>query len=675
LGALAKLPNSNSKISLKQKKIFKHALNVFVGSKPNKYFLKAIELTYKIPNMVKPSWQFDIIYGRESGASKGMIESFEGNYNYYLPREVIQNVRDAHDPDTGKPAKVVFDLQYFTPNMFPGYDEFVDILKKGKEFWPPENEKEHNFLDNALKCISAGQIPVLKISDFNTYGLDGDEDDRKSPWYALVKAEGATSKYGSEGGSFGLGKGAPLAASYLRTIFYSTVNRKGENIFQGVAEIVSHFDDEKRKKAGSGSYGLPLQRSIRDKELIDSHFLRKDVGLDIYIMGYKVEENWKEALSESVLRNFWPAIQANLLEVDIGGILLNSANLEEVLTERYINEPFKDSSTPEGNPLKYFEALKDGKFFSDHLKNLGEVKFYFLRVEDPLNRVAMIRKSKMVIYTRDFRWHAPYAGVFICDSDEGNKELRRMEPPEHDKWDKDRNRNKGKEIDKELTKFIRGALKSLTTVKSEGEIEIPELHKYLPYSQDGSHEGSGNRSSGIVYTGKEGIVETSKEIGTKESLERSVESSVYRVEVKNKSDNNAGKKKNQLVRGIGEGKEKKKSKKRASDTGKNEGEGNLSIKMTSRIFLKEIQEPYLNYRVIIKSEEEKMCSLKLHGVGEEGVEQVEIAEVMDETGKNYLFNGSLIKNVTLTKDKSFILDIKLVSKFKISLKVEGYANI
>lgn len=625
--------------------------------------------------MEKPKWQFDIIYGRENGASKGMIESFEGNYNYFLSREVIQNVRDAHDPNTGKPAKVVFDLQYFTPAMFPGYDEFVTILKRGKEFWPSENEKEHYFLDNALECINATEIPVLKISDFNTYGLDGDEDDRKSPWYALVKSEGATSKYGSEGGSFGLGKGAPLAASYLRTIFYSTINRKGENIFQGVAEIVSHFDEEKRKKAGSGSYGLPLQKSIRDRELIDSHFLREDVGLDIYIMGYKVEENWKEALSESVLRNFWPAIQSNLLEVEIGDIKLNSTNLEENLIKRYINEPFKDSSPPEGNPLKYYEAVKDGKFFSNNLKNLGEVKFYFLRVEEPLNRVAMIRKSKMVIYTRDFRWHAPYAGVFICDSEEGNKALRKMEPPEHDKWDKDRDKDKGKEINKEISKFIRDALKSLITVKSEGEVEIPELHKYLPYSQDGDHEGSGNSSNGSVYTGKEGNSETSKEIGIKESLERSVESSVYKVEVKNKSDNNAGKKENQTDKGVGEGKKKKKSKKRSSDTGKKRGEGNLAIKMTSRVFLKEIQEPYLNYRIIIKSEEEKKCSLIIHGVGEEGIEQVDLAEVMDEFGNNYLFNGGLIKNVTLTKDKNFILDVKLVSKFKISLKVEGYASI
>jgi len=28
----------------------------------------------------------------------------------------------------------------------------------------------------------------------------------------------------------------------------------------------------------------------------------------------------------------------------------------------------------------------------------------------------MIRQSKMVIYSRDFRWHAPYAGVFICNN-------------------------------------------------------------------------------------------------------------------------------------------------------------------------------------------------------------------------------------------------------------------
>jgi hypothetical protein len=73
----------------------------------------------------------------------------------------------------------------------------------------------------------------------------------------------------------------------------------------------------------------------------------------------------------------------------------------------------------------------------------------------------MIRQSKMIIYSRDFRWHAPYAGVFICDNDKGNAELRKMESPQHDEWDKNRHKEKGEAIDWELREFVRGVLKSL----------------------------------------------------------------------------------------------------------------------------------------------------------------------------------------------------------------------
>src|SRR5690606_13417741 len=115
----------------------------------------------------------------------------------------------------------------------------------------------------------------------NATGLSGEDSERDSAWFNLVKSVGSTTKDDDQGGSFGIGKGAPFAASTLRTCFYSTLNERGQNVFQGVAQLVSHKkgDDVMR---GIGSYGLPpKQSSIRNRVQIEEAMVRKERGLDI----------------------------------------------------------------------------------------------------------------------------------------------------------------------------------------------------------------------------------------------------------------------------------------------------------------------------------------------------------------------------------------------------------
>lgn len=618
--------------------------------------------------MEEPKWQFDTIHGREDDVSSPLIEMFEGDYNYFLAREVLQNALDAKDKISEEPVKVVFSFEEFTHSMFPGYMDFLEIFKRAKEFWPSENEKTHKFLDSAIKCLSQERIPVLKISDYSTEGLNGADGDRNGPWYKLVKSVGSTSKHEGQGGSFGLGKGAPFAASYLRTLFYSTKNEIGQNVFQGVAELVSHKDENDNIKRGSGSFGNPQQSSIRDRRLIDGHMARKEKGLDIFVMGYKVEENWQEKLLESVLRNFWPAIHDDLLIVEIDDERLSSKNLEEKLTKHYINKPYKDNAKPEGNPLQFYQAFKNGQLFrSNPLDNLGEVKLYFSRTEEPLNRVAMIRQSKMVIYSRDFRWHAPYAGVFICDNDKGNAELRKMESPQHDEWDKNRYKEKGEAIDWELREFVRGVLKSLAKVKEGGIIEIPGLHKYLPFDQHGAISGSGG--NGADYTGKEGEEETGKELGLTEEIEESVTVNPYKVAVMNQPISGHGDG-SEVIR---KGKRKVKKGKKAPGGGEGKADALLREKMSSRAFLTKKDNSVTEYCVIIKSELDGKCKLKLSAVGEEGSEKLQITEVSDQQGNRYAATGHRIQGVPLVAGAELKLNIKVKSPLKLSLKLEGYA--
>jgi hypothetical protein len=178
-------------------------------------------------------------------------------------------------------------------------------------------------------------------------------------WFNLVKSRGASSKFLGEGGSFGIGKGAPFAASDLRTLFYFSKNRQALPIFQGIAELVS-FKKENEIKRGNGSYGIDGYSSIRKFDDIPRRFSRKaeeSSGVDIYIMGFKKSDNWKDELAKSVLRNFWYALYKKELIVDIGEIKIDKNSLERLLIKYFVSEKVKDDIEPTGNPLFYYNAV------------------------------------------------------------------------------------------------------------------------------------------------------------------------------------------------------------------------------------------------------------------------------------------------------------------------------
>lgn len=617
--------------------------------------------------MRQPKWQFASTGGgTEDGVSNPEIEYFEGDYNYFLAREILQNALDVR-LDQEKPVRVVFSLEEFSKTMFPEHDQFLEIWKSAQKLWPEDNIKCHEFLKNGLDCLTSDKISVLKISDYNTEGLNGGDNDRDAGWFGLVRSVGSSNKNEGQGGSFGIGKGAPFAASYLRTCFYSTVNKLGQNVFQGVSKIVSHIDDNEDVKRGYGSFGLTNQSSVRNREQIDEHMVRKERGLDIFIMGYKVEDDWQIKLLESVLRNFWPAILHDELEVEIDGEILNSRNLENKLTHYFLNKPTKDNNKPEGNPLEYFKAYKNSdKIFRGETENLGEIKFYFRKSEEHLNRVAMIRKSKMVIYTRVFHFPANYSGVFICDNKKGNQELRKMESPEHDRWDKNRYKEKGGEIEHELSTFIKGSLKSLTRIEESELLEIPGLHKYLPFDRDGDMQGSeGNTGE---YTGNESENESSKEIGKNEEFDADILVSPYKVAVINTPVEGTG------GEGIilGQTKKTRTKKKKKGGGGEGENDALLRSSLSSRIFLQQQSSNELLYRVIVNSTVNGKCNLKLLAIGDEGAGKIKILEAEDSNGNKYASNGHRIMKIPLNTSDKLLLDVKVEGSIKMALKLEVY---
>ncbi|WP_372948647.1 hypothetical protein [Mariniphaga sp.] len=613
--------------------------------------------------MNNPNWIFASTGGGfEEGINNTLTEHFEGNYNYYLAREIIQNSIDARDRKN-EPVKVCFSSQRFSRNEFPGHERFTEILDLCLKSHS-NNPKTVQFFQNAMNLFKKDDLWVLKVSDYNSTGLYGGDKERDKPWYSLVKSRGVSGKFSGEGGSFGLGKGAAFAASEFRTVFYCTTSKKdAKSRFIGVSILVN-FDEDGDTKQSIGTFGLKNQQTIYDPKLMGD-FWRKEKGLDIYIMGYRIEKNWKDDLAKSVLRNFWYAIANEDLQVSIDNLTIDFNNLESLLSKYFMGEPFKDYIEPKGNPLYFYKSVlsNTSKKFEKNLKHIGKSVFYYLPLEDSLNYVAMLRKSHMVIYSKAFYQSTPYAGVFVCDDQSGNEMLKKMEPPAHDKWDPARFKPEGRKIMDEIEMWIRTCLKSVKKEKNEEISDMPELAKLLPLSDDIE-----TTTYSDIYSESNSNEETSKLISDNQNFKLKSKIDPYKVSVLNKEETGLGG--TGIVVRTGTKKRNKNNQKApGSGTGKNRALASQTI--NARVIGLSGNFTNQKYLILIKSNKNGKCNLKFKGVGENGNEKIHITSVIDSRGFNYKVSNNCVYGFYLDKDQKVSLELSLKEKLKCSLIIEA----
>lgn len=610
------------------------------------------------PGANRLEWHFPSTnHGEEDGFSDSLVEYFQGNHERHIARETIQNAVDVRF-DNSKPVSVVFEKFSIPVSSLPGWQYLIDRFNRCLEF-VARQEKAEKFFKSAASALKSGRLPVLKISDFNTFGLTGSDDDRDGNWYRLVRATGTSSLKGVGGGSFGIGKGAPFAASDFRTVFYSSINDKEEAVFQGKARLVSHYDESKDVRQGVGFYGVGGYRAVRKADLIPPLFKRNERGTDIYIIGYKSGDGWKEKLIRSVLHNFWLAILYSDLEVTIrdgAEKTISKSNLQEYLEEYKAEDAafFFDSVT---NWTQKFE--KD-------LKHLGRVVLFVKKQDGYPGKIMMARKPKMLVYEKTYRvLREPYAGVFLCDNDRGNTLLRELEPPAHDKWDKDRFLE-GPAAMKELDHFIQESLRSMGEIWTSDPEDIPGLVRYLPDREERDYLPYDGVDS-FDRTDLSGEDETGREIGaTREKTSREVERVMRKGTVTKKGLG--------PVRPIPpRGPEKGAG---GRPTGLEEGDKKGVRIKTSNISFRSFAQRSKDgpeYRFIITGREDCEGAIRLIAVGDDGSYPAELKSVTDaDSGKRYEFDGSMIKELKIKAGETTKLAVHLASDKKYALGIENY---
>lgn len=437
-------------------------------------------------------WRFPSTNGGEvTGINDPMVAHFTDEWGS-LARETIQNSNDARK-DLSKPVRVTFRLSKMATQELPGRDELKQIMQLAQEFTAGGANAEA-FYRQALKALGKRTMTLLTITDSNTTGLAGEDDDHTGNWNRLTRQTGGSQKDVGAGGSFGVGKGAPFARSVLRTVFYSTRTDKGV-AFIGRARL-SSFQENGDIRQGGGFFGIshppgePSQTlSVRDHQLIPACFPPPDEqGTSIFIPVLLTADKLSKLLEESVravITNFWPAIHRGNLEVVFEGfdkppVLIDSETLPAVIHE------FQDQAHP---IQPYYTAFQEQPKVKE-LEGLGEVKLYLLTGDNLPKKTVWLRSPLMVVREKRTQTPVPFAAVLLCDSPEGNELLRLMEPPEHNDWTDKRapreRKSAAKNALKAIQEFVRDSVREAGTL-NPGELhDIPALQELLPGAEEHS---------------------------------------------------------------------------------------------------------------------------------------------------------------------------------------------
>lgn len=416
------------------------------------------------------------------------LETFRGNALESLTREVCQNSLDAVK-DTGSPVVVEFKQFQMNTYGFPEKEQLVEVFHKCEATWRGRNKKSEDFIKNALNLLRKDKINFLRISDFNTKGLEGArEGEIGSPWSSLVKEAGSSNKGESSGGSFGIGKSAPFLNSNLRTLFYSSKDISGYESYIGVANIMSFQKDENQITLGNG-YFTHNEKSlaIPGTFQLDTHYTREETGTDIYVSAFEPVGDWEAEVKKSVLHNFFITIFNKKLVVKINDFEINHENLGQLIHDlegteenEILKQYYNLLNSEKTIKLKYpAKDYKSGISFEE-----GEAELLLFKGEDLNRRVLMTRKTGMRLFEqKNISGSISFTGILMITGNHMNNIFKQMENPAHNEWAPERyekDSKLAKKIYSDLRSYIRKTVNELFQEKITDRMDAVGLSDFLP---------------------------------------------------------------------------------------------------------------------------------------------------------------------------------------------------
>lgn len=424
-------------------------------------------------------------------------------------REMVQNSIDVKDESVKDPLVVKFEMLEISRDKLPAFDLLEEHIK-GTIDYCVERNKLNNAYQNSkreLKILKEKDVlKVLKISDYNTKGIQGSKNlkDSDSAWAGLIYNDGDSVKSSTDSlGSHGLGKGAAFAMSNLRTVFYNTKDKFGNKAMQGVSrQYVSYVNGA--KKYYKGYFGKVDGETVEpfiDEEIneFSDVFKRESNGSDVFVLepdvSYLSDEHIKWYLVESVICNFFVAIREGMLELVVNDLEVTQSKLEQTFIA--LNSFYERNGLEKSDMLiateQFLKALDSNNLISEDLKDYGEINLWLYKDSTTKwKNVAIVRKNGMFIKNCDVKYaDQKFAGVVIVQGTEGVEFLKSIEDPSHMDFDPSRTTDEkyGSTEDKQkrlnsFYEWIKSHAKSFTKIVSEDRFTLSGMEDYIQMPSD-----------------------------------------------------------------------------------------------------------------------------------------------------------------------------------------------
>lgn len=396
---------------------------------------------------MKKKWRFvSNGNGEEIGFNDPGIEIFSANSIPSMVREVLQNSIDQR-VDPSQPVYVEFEIFEVRSDKIPGMKDLKDSFRKCIKAASGDPAAEA-FFNQALEKAEQ-PVRVLRISDFNTTGLVGAETGEKgTPWHSLVKARGSSNKNMVEsGGSFGIGKAAPIACSYFHTIFYAS---KVESItsYIGVSRLMSFEDKDAFGKtfitSGTGFYSSSEKLNAILHPFVLSNFRREENGTDIYILALEDIENIEDTICFAVLKNFFISIKERRLSICVGKRIIDENTIAADIYGLEDNVKKNAELKVYYDLLRYAGRVEDWLRIPLNAEEYGrkydiddeECELLLVKGEELNRRILMTRKTGMTLFSQgNISGSISFSGILRITGENMNRIFKAMEMPAHDAWE------------------------------------------------------------------------------------------------------------------------------------------------------------------------------------------------------------------------------------------------
>ena len=633
---------------------------------------------------------------QDIGPNNAAAEYFSETPYPSLIRESIQNSLDAAS-DSSKPVRMEFSFKQLRTGSYPNFFNLRNHIESILKYYGNKAEAEYGPMLDVFHNFESNQavIDYIKVSDFNTKGMDFNPNDTDSPFYAFVRAIGVTVKSDvGSGGSFGFGKAAYFSMSPIHTVLVSSRTQNGKTFFEGASTLCTHkaigSDGKEHKYSHYGFYDNHSGEKPSSGEDIPTRFRREEAGSDIMIMGVdgspEAQELAFDEMIKATLRNFWMSIYEKKLEVKIGDKEINASTLDDLMIEHFPDMRDREKKISSYNPRSYYEAVKNAGAsklflkFDEKLQNLGEVSFYLFKNNELRDSVIHLRKQGMYIYrSRKYSSSYGYSAVFVCTDSQGNNLLKGIEDPSHSKWESTRNKIYGARLMTEIKDFIFNCLQKAFASDQGGVLGITGLEDYLFVPDDliaSNQDDEGNPLFGNPSneTSQSGLIPTSvitnapnKTIASTESLGNVV---IHKPDISatasSEGDYGGRKRSGNMPRKKGKGTNPGKDRfMPASDVEK--GEYLENVPVSYRVIAENKNERLVHTLIIHSDYDVTNGQIEILVGGEDGDEEVDI--ISSSMGN---VHENVISNIVLKKEDKNLIDIQFSDNMKHIVKLTMY---